>query len=97
MRGTAYVPPYFWSITVSGSVGPGAQYCSVFIYKVSSFDIIHIDNFITRWYNNTLNEGRISRVSILAEVLFMRDESYVLPEFDLQNSELKTYIKCLSR
>ena len=56
-------------------------------YNVSLFYFIHIDNnFITRWYNNTLNYELISRVSMLAEVLFIRDGTYVLPVFDLQDS-----------
>ena len=62
-------------------------------YNISLFDFIHIDNnFITRWCNNPLNDELISRVSILAEVLFIGDELYVLPGFDLQDSELRTYI-----
>ena len=48
-------------------------------------------------YNNTLNDELISRLSMLAEVLFIRDGSYVLPGFDLQDSELRTYINYLSR
>ena len=67
-------------------------------YNVSFFDYIHIDdNFITRWYNNTVNDELISRVSLLAEVLFIRDGSYVLTGFDLQDSELRTYINYFSR
>ena len=61
------------------------------------FDFIHIDkNYISRWYNNTLNDELISRVSMLAEVLFIRDGSHMLPGFDLQESELRTYINYLS-
>ena len=33
---------------------------------------------------------------MLAELLFVRDGSYVLPGFDLQESELRTYINYLS-
>ena len=67
-------------------------------YNVTLFDFIHIDtNYITRWYNNTLNDELISRVSMLAEVMFIRDGSYMLPGFDLQESELRTYINYLSR
>ena len=48
---------------------------------VTLFDFIHIDkNYITRWYDNTLNVELISRVSMLAEVLFIGDGSYMLPE-----------------
>ena len=45
----------------------------------------------------TLNDDLISRVSMSAEVLFIRDGSYVLSGFDLQDSELRTYINYLSR
>ena len=66
-------------------------------YKASLFDLIDIDNnFITCWFNNTLHDEQIRRVSILAEVLFIMDEPHVLPWFDLQDSELRTYIKYLS-
>ena len=77
-------------------MGRNALFCCK-RYIISWFDFIHIDNFITRWYNNTLNDELISRVSLLAEVLFIRDGSYVLPGFDLQDSELRTYINYLSR
>ena len=50
-----------------------------------------------RRYNNTLNDDLISRVSMFAEVLFIRDGTYVLPVLDLQDSELRTYINYLSR
>ena len=67
-------------------------------YNVTLFDFIHIDkNYITRWHNNTLNDELISRVSMLAEVLFIRDGSYMLPGFDLQENELRTYINYLAR
>ena len=67
-------------------------------YNITFFDFIHIDkNYITRWYNNTLIDELIRRVSMLAEVLFIRDGSYMLPGFDLQESELRTYINYLSR
>ena len=69
-----------------------------YLYNVSLFDLINNNNnYIIRWYNNTLNDELISRVSMLAEVLFNRDESYVLPGFDLQYNELRTYINYLSR
>ena len=62
------------------------------------FDFIHIDNnFITCWYNDTQNDELINRVSMLAEVLFTRDGSYVLPGFDLQDSKLRTYINYFYR
>ena len=67
-------------------------------YNVTLFDFNHIDkNYITRWYNNTLNDELISRVSMLAEGLFIRDGSYMLDGFHLQESELKTYLNYLSR
>ena len=47
-------------------------------YNVSLFDFIHMyNNFITRWYNNTLNAELISRVSMLAELLIIRDGCYL--------------------
>ena len=55
------------------------------------------NNFITRWYNNTLNAELIRKVSMLAELLIIRDGSYVLPGFHLQDSELRTYINYLFR
>ena len=67
-------------------------------HNVTLFVFIHIDNnYITCWYNDTLNDEVISRVSMLAEVLFIRDGSYVLPGFELQNSKLIKYINYLSR
>ena len=67
-------------------------------YNVTLFNFIHIDkNYITGWYNNTLIDQLINRISMLAEVLFIRDGSYIPPGFDLQESELRTYINYLSR
>ena len=60
--------------------------------NVSLFDFIDIDNnFITRWYN-TLNDALIIMVSMLAQVLFIIDGSYVFPGFDLKDSEFRKYI-----
>ena len=76
-----------------------ALFCCKY-YNVTLFDFIHNDNnFVTSWYNDTLNNEVISRVSVLADVLFTRDGSYVLvlPGFDLQDSRERTYINYLSR
>ena len=71
-------------------------YCK--LYNVTLFEFIHIDkNYITRWYNNTLNYELVRRVSMLAEVLFIRDTSYMLPGFELQESELRKYTNYFSR
>ena len=78
-------------------MGQNALFCCKW-YNVTLFDFIHIDNnFNTRWYNDTLNDELINRVSMLAEVLFTRDVSYVLPGLDLQDSKLRSYINYLSR
>ena len=46
-------------------MGRNALFCCK-RYKILLFDFIHIDNnFITRWYNNTLNDELISRVSYI--------------------------------
>ena len=67
-------------------MGQNALFCCKW-YNVTLFDFIHINNnFITCWHNDNLNDELISRVSMLAEVLFTRDGSYVLPWFDLQDS-----------
>ena len=53
-------------------------------YNVKLFDFIHIDkNYITLRYNNNLNDELISRVLMLAEVLFIRDGLYMIPVIDL--------------
>ena len=49
-------------------------YLVVNIIMSPLFDFTHIDNnVITCWYNDTLNDELISRISMLDEVMFIRD------------------------
>ena len=46
------------------------------------------NNFITRWYNNTLNDELISRVSMLPEVLFITHAGLLANQLDRVQSIL---------
>ena len=65
-------------------------------YNVTLFDFIHID-VLHAGSNIIVNDELISIVSMLSEILFIVNGSYMLPGFDLQESELRTYINYLSR
>ena len=78
-------------------LGRNAQFCCQ-RYGVSLFDVQSINvNSIKHWFFSKIDTDLMSRVVLLLELLFIRDESFFLPGLGLDPAEVSASISHLCR
>jgi hypothetical protein len=97
--GNFLAPPNCKAVFLSSTLAawPNAQFCCQ-RYGVSLSDLHSIDvNFIKHCFFSKIDTDLMSRVILLLELLFIRDESFFLPGLGLDPAEVSAIISHLCR